>query len=152
VLLYLFTILPYTCFLCKCFSSSVDGYTHASHACIFCILAFYASIFHCWLTGVHMLLMHAFFAHLLSIQVFFIISRWVYTCFSCMYFFLYTCFLCKYFSSSVDGYTHTSHAYIFCTLAFYASIFHCQLTGIHMLLMHVFFLSSVHVACSDFCV
>ena len=77
----------YTCFLCKYFSSSVDGNTHASHGCIFCI-------------------------HLLFVQVFFIVSRWKYTCFSCMY------FLCK--------------------LAFCTSIFHCQLMATHVLLMYVF--------------
>ena len=75
--------------------------------------------------------------HILLMQVFFIVSWWWYTCFLCMYF-VYTCFLCKYFLSSADGDTHASYACILYTLAFYASIFHCQSMVIHMLLMHVF--------------
>ena len=47
-------------FSCKCFLSSVDVHTYASHACIFCTLAFYASIFCRQLTRLHMLLMHVF--------------------------------------------------------------------------------------------
>ena len=53
-------------------------------------------------------------------------------------YFVYTCFLCKYFLSLADGDTHASYACILYTLAFYASIFHCQSMVIHMLLMHVF--------------
>ena len=51
----------YTCFLCKYFLLSVDVHTHASHACIFCTLAFYARIFRRQLMCIHILLMHVCF-------------------------------------------------------------------------------------------
>ena len=35
----------YTCFLCKYFSSLVDGNTHASHACIFCVNLLFVQVF-----------------------------------------------------------------------------------------------------------
>jgi hypothetical protein len=102
----------YTYFLCKYFSSSVDGDTHASYACVLYTLAFCASIFSRQSMVIHVLLMHVF---------------------------LYTCFLCKYFSSSVDDDTHASYACILYTLAFCASIFRRPFTIAHMLFMQMFF-------------
>ncbi len=70
-------------------------HTHASDACIFWILAFMCK---CFLSFIHMLLMHVFLIHLLLTQVLFIFH------------------------------THVSDACIFGTFAFNASAFYCPCT------------------------